>query len=346
MKDREEPAKDTTLKSAKPLKLLNPSASPAKIANGGESGQTSPTAVLGAELTYPSLPIVNNAHATNGTHSISGLNHSPSAPTSFGPSSPSGLSSTPGYVNKPQAPPNNDPSNSIWNSFLTGIGLSGKGQQTQQDKDRNLAKIQEQMKLREKERQLQLQPGDSPYSVYTSGLEYYHLFEFGTYDKLLADYPCSSLTIDTILKGKCYISRTYFSFHSQRTKQQILVVLPWVEILELRLSPNKPPHSTIQVFTSDSKVHQFTGFQTSIDTVFNLMQFILATAKGQLSSPNQIQPSPPTQHLNSNQPSQNDQTRKTQNDNTLSPPPPLENIRLELAVSPKRGHRRSGSTVY
>lgn len=339
---KEEPAKDTSLKSAKPLKLLNPSASPAKIVNGVESGQTSPTAsVLGAELTYPALPIANNQ--ANGTHSISGLNHSPSAPTpaGFGPTSPLGLSSTQGYANKPNAPPNNDPSNSIWNSFLTGIGLSGKGQQTQQDKDRNLAKIQEQMKL--KERQLQLQPNDSPYSVYTSGLEYYHLFEFGTYDKLLADYPCSSLTIDTILKGKCYLSRTYFSFHSQRTKQQILVVLPWLEILELRLSPNKPPHSTIQIFTSDSKVHQFTAFQTSIDTVFNLMQFILATAKG--LSPNQ--PSPPTQHLNSNQqPSQNDQTRKTQNDNTLSPPPPLESIRLELAVSPKRGHRRSGSTVY
>jgi len=42
------------------------------------------------------------------------------------------------------------------------------------------------MRLKEKEKQMQ--PSDSPYSVYTSGLEYYHLFEFGAYDKLLAGY--------------------------------------------------------------------------------------------------------------------------------------------------------------
>eukprot|EP01102_Stenamoeba_stenopodia_P022896 TRINITY_DN9708_c0_g3_i1.p1 TRINITY_DN9708_c0_g3~~TRINITY_DN9708_c0_g3_i1.p1 ORF type:complete len:352 (+),score=64.95 TRINITY_DN9708_c0_g3_i1:250-1305(+) len=351
MKDREEPTKEIPLRSAKPLKVISATPSPAtKTLNGSESGQTSPTALVGAELTYPALPIANH-NATNGTHSFAGINHSPSSSAipslSVAPPSPSG--STPVSLAKPHPPPSlpipadrqNDPSSSIWSSFLTGIGLSGKGQQTQQDKDRNLAKIQqEQLKLKEKEKillQQQLQ-SDNNYSVYTSGLEYYHLFEFGAYDKLLADYPCSALTIDTVLKGKCYLSKTYFSFHSQRTKQQILVVLPWVEILELRLSPNKPPHSIIQVFTSDSKVHQFSGFQTSIDTIFNLMQFILFTAKSQFSTLNQS----PQQERKF---TQNGNTQQKQSD-TLSPPP-LENIRLELAVmSPKRGHRRSGSTVY
>jgi len=126
MKDREEPVKDTTLKSVKPLKLLNPSTSPAKPVNGVEPGQVSPTSLVGAELTYPALP-VSNSNGTNGTNSISGLNHSPSAlmSTPFGPAGPG--SATTYANNKPQPP--NDPSNSIWNSFLSGIGLSGKAQQ-------------------------------------------------------------------------------------------------------------------------------------------------------------------------------------------------------------------------